>query len=67
MKLYFDWMENVVFPNFFPAASIFNKKMVSIEKMYISDGVNIKIGPARLRQLRVRKSGCLFYQSILAL
>ncbi|XP_052832826.1 polycystic kidney disease protein 1-like 2 [Octopus bimaculoides] len=56
VKLYFDWMENVVFPNFFPTASIFKKKMVSIEKMYISDGVNIKIGPARLRQLRVKKS-----------
>ncbi|CAI9718481.1 kidney disease 1-like 2 [Octopus vulgaris] len=56
VELYFDWMEKVVFPNFFPTASIFKKKMVSIEKMYISDGVNIKIGPARLRQLRVKKS-----------
>ncbi|GAB1610845.1 hypothetical protein Ahia01_001371000 [Argonauta hians] len=56
VKLFFEWMEKVMFPNFFPVSSVFSQKMVSIEKMFISDGINFKVGPARLRQLRVAKS-----------
>ena len=51
----FYWLEHTVFPRFFPETYYNGNPLPVLDKLYFGDLENYRIGPGRLRQVRMKK------------
>lgn len=51
---FYQWARNIVYPSLFPMTDYKGDRLVWLDKKFIKDGVNMKVGPMRLRQLRIQ-------------
>ena len=54
---FYKWTTNIVYPALFPENDNAGSRLRWIDKKFINDGVNMKIGPLRMRQLRIQNPG----------
>ncbi|OWF51801.1 Polycystic kidney disease protein 1-like 2 [Mizuhopecten yessoensis] len=57
---FYTWMEDTLLPFVFPTLSYSGTKLTLSEKSNLRDNQNYRIGPLRLRQLRVNAGRCPF-------
>ncbi|XP_033731377.1 polycystic kidney disease protein 1-like 2 [Pecten maximus] len=57
---FYTWMEDTFLPFVFPTLSYSGTKLTLSEKSYLRDNQNYRVGPIRLRQVRVKAGGCPF-------
>ena len=53
MGNYFDWLEQYFVPNYFVETDINGVQLNWRERKYLVDQSSYRVGPARLRQLRM--------------
>ena len=49
------WLDHTLIPFMFPMLSANGEKLKAYQRLYIDDEVNFRVGPLRLRQLRVKE------------
>ena len=49
----FEWLQTIVIPNLYHTRDYNNRSLTEYSEKFISDGYAMRLGPPRLRQLRV--------------
>ena len=57
----FEWLDRHFIPQYFPENNYKNTSLYWTDKQFVSDLVSFRVGPARIRQIRV-KSGNVAYR-----
>ncbi|XP_070581467.1 polycystin-1-like protein 2 [Ptychodera flava] len=55
---YWNWLDQDFIPGYFPDVDYRGKLLSTMQQRYADNGVSYRLGPARLRQLRVRSGQC---------
>ncbi|XP_076816222.1 uncharacterized protein LOC143462076 isoform X1 [Clavelina lepadiformis] len=55
----FDYIENSLLPALYPTHKYNGDVKLWRDRIFVSDDVNYRVGPSRLRQLRMKPSACL--------
>ncbi|XP_070579567.1 polycystin family receptor for egg jelly-like isoform X2 [Ptychodera flava] len=55
---YWNWLDKEFIPGYFPDVDYRGMLLSRMQQRYASNGVSFRLGPARLRQLRVRSGQC---------
>ncbi|XP_062590863.1 uncharacterized protein LOC134252407 [Saccostrea cucullata] len=59
---FYNWMDTVFIPIYYPTKNYANLNLNSIDKMWFGDMANIRVGPGRIRQVRMKKVECDYYK-----
>ncbi|XP_077987011.1 polycystin family receptor for egg jelly-like [Glandiceps talaboti] len=54
----FQWMDGVLLPGMYPQMSIYGTKLKIDEQQFLHMSRNYRVGPPRLRQLRIKPGDC---------
>ena len=47
-------MNETFIPNYYPTASYTNEQLTAVDRQWFKDMTSIRVGPARLRQVRMK-------------
>ncbi|XP_061167318.1 uncharacterized protein LOC133176177 [Saccostrea echinata] len=59
---FYTWMDKVFIPIYYPTRNYANMTLNSVDKMWFGDMANIRVGPGRIRQVRMKKVECDYYK-----
>jgi hypothetical protein len=55
LSAFLDWLNNTFIPVFYPEEDFAYNTLENVEKQWFGDHASIRVGPAQIRQLRVKK------------
>lgn len=63
-KSFYTWLNYTFIPKYYPVNNYANKPLTAVDRQWFKDMASIRVGPARLRQVRMKSGSCKYVKLV---